>query len=429
MSNNFDQFEQLMRDSVDGFEVPYDAGSWGQMDNSLNQVAKAKTARNITTIAASITGVGLVVGGLFYFSGNSQAPHYVISESIEYKSDSGEQPFTTQSPVATAIAPAGNDVEPLAVQIPVNKDINTSTVIQPPVDGNTVNNSTPTNNVVAPDQTVDHTPIPAGNAPTAEDANVVTANFNIVQSTVEGCEGLMVEFSIDNAEVAGDFLWNFGDGQTSADRSVLHTYKSAGEFEVVLTVSNGKDFAVKMATDPIRVFGKPAVKFGYGVSEQNVEPKTIFTNHSDQAISYLWKFGDGTESSEKDPQHRYEQKGTYSVTLEATNVYNCTTVETAPVQIDRKYNLFAPTGFTPNGDNVNDSWMPGALPNLDVNFTMTIYDSQSGDMVYENREVDRPWDGRDMSGRITNGIYVWVVVIKDQFGQEDIYKGFVTLRK
>jgi gliding motility-associated-like protein len=429
MSNNFDQFEQLIRDSVDGFEVPYDAGSWGQMDNSLNQVAKAKTARNITTIAASITAVGLVAGGLFYFSGNSQAPHYVISENIEYKSDSGEQPFTTQSPVATAIAPAGIDVEPLAVQIPVNSDINTSTVIQPPVDGNTVNNNTPTNNVFAPNQTVDHSPIPAGNAPRAEDANVVAANFNIVQSTVEGCEGLMVEFSIDNAEVAGDFLWNFGDGQTSADRSVLHTYKIAGEFEVVLTVSNGKDFAVKMATDPIRVFGKPAVKFGYGISEQNVEPKTIFTNHSDQAISYLWKFGDGTASSEKDPQHRYEQKGTYSVTLEATNVYNCTSVETASVQIDRKYNLFAPTGFTPNGDNVNDSWMPGALPNLDVNFTMTIYDSQSGNLVYENREVDRPWDGRDMSGRITNGIYVWVVVIKDQFGQEDIYKGFVTLRK
>jgi gliding motility-associated-like protein len=173
----------------------------------------------------------------------------------------------------------------------------------------------------------------------------------------------------------------------------------------------------------------PAVNFSYDISEQNVEPKTEFTNRSDQAISYHWSFGDGTTSSEKNPQHLYQQKGTYNVTLEATNVYNCTTVQTMPVQIDRKYNLFAPTGFTPNGDDVNDSWMPGALPVLDLDFTMTIYDSQSGNMVYENREVDRPWDGRDMSGQINNGIYVWVVVIKDQFGQEDIYKGFVTLRK
>ncbi len=33
------------------------------------------------------------------------------------------------------------------------------------------------------------------------------------------------------------------------------------------------------------------------------------------ATSYLWDFGDGTTSTERDPVHAYEKSGTYQVTL------------------------------------------------------------------------------------------------------------------
>ena len=32
--------------------------------------------------------------------------------------------------------------------------------------------------------------------------------------------------------------------------------------------------------------------------------------------TYLWRFGDGQESDEENPSHRYEQPGEYKVTLE-----------------------------------------------------------------------------------------------------------------
>lgn len=44
-----------------------------------------------------------------------------------------------------------------------------------------------------------------------------------------------------------------------------------------------------------------------------------FTNCSQHAISYIWSFGDGTSSTEKEPAHRYANSGTYRVLLMAQN--------------------------------------------------------------------------------------------------------------
>lgn len=42
-----------------------------------------------------------------------------------------------------------------------------------------------------------------------------------------------------------------------------------------------------------------------------------FTNNSYDATSYLWDFGDGITSSEKNPIHKYSGKGVYKVVLTA----------------------------------------------------------------------------------------------------------------
>lgn len=42
-----------------------------------------------------------------------------------------------------------------------------------------------------------------------------------------------------------------------------------------------------------------------------------FTNNSYDATSYLWDFGDGSTSSDKNPTHKYSGKGVYKVVLTA----------------------------------------------------------------------------------------------------------------
>lgn len=447
MSNKFDQFEQLMSDSLNAYEAPYDAGSWAQMDQSLNQLGKAKSASTTTiTVAASLTGIGIAIGGFFYFSGDADSiDQQYTAEEITYKVDTSNQPF-----IDAGVAPleiVGQDVEDVPASNNATPEINNDPQGIVAQNGND-NNTTPGDNTPAEvvpnevtpqdnngaavvDNNTPDTPTPNNNQIDAPQQTIEQpATFNIVQSSTEGCEGLFVDFSIDNRQLAGDFLWNFGDGTTSSERSTVHSYKKPGDYDVILTVTNGKNVYVKTADHTVRVFENPDVKFSYELSEQNAEPATIFTNGSSNAISYNWNFGDGETSSEKSPAHRYLQKGTYTVSLEATNVYNCVTKISEPVTIDRNYNLFAPTGFTPNGDKKNDTWIPRALEVLDVDFTLTLYDSQNGNLVYETTEASNPWDGLDRStGTVHDGQYIWVLVIKDQFGQDEVYKGYVTLTK
>jgi len=52
-----------------------------------------------------------------------------------------------------------------------------------------------------------------------------------------------------------------------------------------------------------------------------VDGKTILTrNESKNAVSYLWDFGDGNTSTEKDVEHTYDQAGAYTITLTAVGV-------------------------------------------------------------------------------------------------------------
>jgi len=51
--------------------------------------------------------------------------------------------------------------------------------------------------------------------------------------------------------------------------------------------------------------------FGYTVTDNTVS----FTNQSEGAAIYQWEFGDGTVSTDKQPDHTYAQTGKYTVTL------------------------------------------------------------------------------------------------------------------
>lgn len=61
---------------------------------------------------------------------------------------------------------------------------------------------------------------------------------------------------------------------------------------------------------------------------------TNFTNNSSGATSYVWNFGDSSpNSTDQNPAHTFNNPGTYSVTLIATNPANCNVSDTIVKQI------------------------------------------------------------------------------------------------
>ena len=111
--------------------------------------------------------------------------------------------------------------------------------------------------------------------------------------------------------------WNFGDGGHSAAQNPSHTFAKPGLYAVSLTVLT--DIGNSITTREGYVSIRPEAKFSADVTS-GVDSLTVqFTDETDpgnlSVLSWLWTFGDGSESTSRNPSHTYTEPGTYTVSL------------------------------------------------------------------------------------------------------------------
>lgn len=143
-----------------------------------------------------------------------------------------------------------------------------------------------------------------------------TASFT--SDKVQGCATLTVNFQNTSSADATFFNWTFigGNPATSTLKNPVVTYDTPGSYTVSLVAGNSAGTDTSMIVAYITVAGAPIPSFTY---TNNSDGKVHFTNTSQNGISYLWDFGDGATSTEKDPIHKFETSGVKSVTLTVTN--------------------------------------------------------------------------------------------------------------
>ncbi len=139
----------------------------------------------------------------------------------------------------------------------------------------------------------------------------------------QGTMPLTVQFIDQSSGPATSWLWNFGDNGTSSLKSPSHTYTQSGSYSVSLGVSNSVGSNSVTKQNYIQVDSgnlKPLVNFTANVTSGG---KPLVVQFSDLSLqnptTWLWSFGDGSTSSERNPLHTYATSGIYSVTLSASN--------------------------------------------------------------------------------------------------------------
>jgi PKD repeat protein len=121
--------------------------------------------------------------------------------------------------------------------------------------------------------------------------------------------------------------WNFGDGQSSIEQNVSHTYVAAGTYVATLTVTdslgattNGSVTIIVKSNNP----SDPVALFSASPS-QGLLPLPVNFDASasydpDGSISgYEWDFGDGTRGSGKIVSHTFSKRGTVTAALRVTD--------------------------------------------------------------------------------------------------------------
>jgi PKD repeat protein len=174
----------------------------------------------------------------------------------------------------------------------------------------------------------------------------LTAGF--IGTPSSGGAPLTVQFLDTTTQFPDTWSWNFGDGTTSREQNPVHTYQAPGTYHVSLTASKGRVEDLVVRDEYIQVTGTvlsasatktpnrvatPAPKTtpvtgssgsdGALNAEFNVKPTSgtaplsvTFTDRSSGSITTrVFDFGDGTNSTARDPVHIYTQPGKYTVTL------------------------------------------------------------------------------------------------------------------
>jgi PKD repeat protein len=125
------------------------------------------------------------------------------------------------------------------------------------------------------------------------------------------------------------YLWNFGDGGSSTEPRPTHTYRTAGSYNVCLTVK----YALPGSTTAIcearickivivRGAGCGAIINDSIAGLLKVQFWSILPRNDVQTL--VWSFGDGTTSTLRNPLHQYQHGGRYRVCLDVKYVYdNC----------------------------------------------------------------------------------------------------------
>ncbi|MBL4586041.1 MAG: PKD domain-containing protein, partial [Flavobacteriales bacterium] len=165
---------------------------------------------------------------------------------------------------------------------------------------------------------------------TISEPDLVTVTGSIVDFGVDttfGCDTLAVQFAdlTDPPGSVADWLWDFGDGNTSTEQNPLHIYQNAGVYDVTLTTTDIGG-CVNSTAQPslVNYIPYPVPDFEVNNTLGCMGQPFSFTNNSTgNAVSYLWNFGDGGTSTEESPVYSYNSEGVFSVTLTAFNANGC----------------------------------------------------------------------------------------------------------
>ena len=88
--------------------------------------------------------------------------------------------------------------------------------------------------------------------------------------------------------------------------------------------------------------------------------------------------------------------------------------------------VFAPTAFTPNGDEKNDVYIVKA--NAISYFEMQVY-NRLGNILFYSKDINTGWDGTFEEGTCYEGVYVAKIIYRDLEGMEHVkYQQFLLMR-
>ena len=226
--------------------------------------------------------------------------------------------------------------------------------------------------------------------------------------------------SFDGSDSTGrsiTYFWEFGDDSSSTSPTPSHTYTIPGVYQVNLTVTD--DYGNTSTTSIIVIVvnvdptaqAETSTNSAFEDEEIQFDASTSWDTPSD-IISFLWDFGDGTQTAYVSPIHVFQDEGNYEVSLTVMDMFGGESTTNIYISISN----IEPWIVETNVDGMN-------YPGKPLHFTV-MADDTAGDVP----SLEYSWDfgdGTKAGGwNVTHvfleaGIFDMKVTVTDDNGASD----------
>ncbi len=207
--------------------------------------------------------------------------------------------------------------------------------------------------------------------------------------------------------------WNFGDGDSIKNvNPVYHAFVTQGVYTVTVN-AHFRACRDTGRTRTVTVFQQPIIDIGRDTSickGNNAITLADLNNAGNPLASWLWSTGQRSKSIS------INAPGVYHATV---SINNCKATDSIEVANDCYIDI--PNAFTPNGDGINDYFLPRQLLARGLTmFKMNIY-NRWGQLIFESTTLDGSgWDGRLNGVEQPVGVYVYSIDVA--FKECDTYE-------
>jgi gliding motility-associated-like protein len=230
---------------------------------------------------------------------------------------------------------------------------------------------------------------------------VPNVNFTVTDSVI--CVGEKVTFFDSLSANIIKFSWDFKDGNIVVDlHNPTHTWDNPGGYDVTLNAIS-TFCPEKTLSKLITVNSFPQLSLGKDTMMcPGVTGSIFLADINNPTATYQWSTGETGSGI------TVTQPGYYWV--KASNG-ECSSVDSIWVKRDCYLNV--PNAFTPDGDGLNDYFLPRELLSSGVKtFTMNIY-NRWGENIFTTSSIDgRGWDGKYNGVPQPMGTYVYVMDVE-----------------
>jgi PKD repeat protein len=237
---------------------------------------------------------------------------------------------------------------------------------------------------------------------------LVLPRANFSGYPTNGIAPLTVSF-MDTSTNTTSWNWSFGDNslENATEQNPVHTFVNLGTYTISLNASNTDGSDTKTRSKYITVEIAPAAQelildFN-GTPRSGINPLTVQFNDTStgfvEPVSYLWDFGDGGTSIERNPVYTYSQQGSYSVTLNVNQSIG------TPASIT-KHNFITSTSvplILPVADFTGDP-TSGIAP-LTVSFADTSANTSSWNWSFDDNSLENATEQNPIHTYTNPGIY------------------------